>query len=235
VIVGVKVNKKGDKIGREITLAGGKGGEVSEVAVGRAGADKLLIAWADARNDVQHQLANLYFTEYSISDLSKPIADDQVLSKTKFHSHAVTLATVSDGVMVGWIEDEPNAPEMSEFKGKKEWGAFYAKVDAAGKIAVAATPVRIDSSITSGVAKDIAVDCAGRCRLGLSYADPMGLSVLAAPSIDGVAKEVWSFAGNQTQEISLVLLDSTFYHFEDWLTEAIDQQARVRRLSIAWP
>jgi hypothetical protein len=235
VIVGVKLNKRGEKVGREFALAGGKGGEISEVAIGRAGADKLVVAWADARNDVQHQLANLFFTAYAIGDLSKPIADDQVLSKTKFHSHAITVANVSDGAMVGWIEDEPNAPEMSEFKGKKDWGAFYAKVDLAGKIAVAATPVRLDSAITSGVPKDIAIDCAGRCRLGLSWADPAGLSVLAAPSIDGVAKEVWSFAGNQTQEVSLVLLDSAFYHFEDWLTEAIDQQARVRRLSIAWP
>ncbi|GAC1529513.1 MAG: hypothetical protein NVS3B10_26100 [Polyangiales bacterium] len=240
----VKLDKSGAKQGTEVRIGGGVG-DVSDLVLAidgfAAGAPRVLAAWSDARDDATTGFGDVYFTIVSGKDPSKALVAERPLSKSRLHSHAPVVSTRPDGTATfGWIEDDPQATELLELTGKPEWGAYVARIDAAGSVVQGATRLEIDPALGPGVVTGVALDCiapgapAGACRAAIAWGAREGIGLLAATIGNGgvgPARAVWSFRGAPTQEVAPALVGSAAYLCEDGLEK---DDGRVRRVAIGW-
>ena len=244
-VYAVRLDKGGAKVGAEVKIGGGAGGDVSDLVlatngIGSAGS-RVVAAWSDARDDLQTGFADIFVTIVSGKDPSKVIVSERALQKSKLHSHNPVVSTRPDGSTVfAWMEDDPQATEILELTGKPDWGAYVARLDPTGGVALPATQLAIDPQLGKGVVSGVALDCSGTsgaspCRLALAWSDRQGIAVLGAalPASGAMpaARAVWAYVGAPTQEVAPALVGNAVYLCEDGLEK---DDGRVRRLAVAW-
>jgi hypothetical protein len=244
-VYAVRLDKAGAKVGTEVKIGGGAGGDVSDLVlatngIGSAGA-RVVASWSDARDDLQTGFGDIYVAIVSGKDPSKVIVSERALQKSKLHSHNPVVSTRPDGSTVfAWMEDDPQATEILELTGKPDWGAYVARLDPSGGVALSATQLAIDPQLGKGVVSGVALDCSGTsaaspCRLALAWSDRQGIAVLgsALPASGALpaARSIWAYVSAPTQEVAPALVGSAVYLCEDGLEK---DDGRVRRLAVAW-
>jgi len=239
-VYAARLDKGGSKVGGEVKVGGGNGGDVSDVSLATVGigssGPKVVAVWSDARDDAVGGFGDIFTTTLAAKDLGKPLVAEHVLLKTKTHSHNPTVVSRGDGgALIGWLEDDPSASEMLELSGRPDWGAYFARIDQSGAIVQPPTPIAVDPALGKGVVSGIAADCPSStsCRLSLAWSDREGIALLGAILSTSLtpARAVWSYHGAPTQEVAPALVGSGAYLCEDGLEK---DDGRVRRLSISW-
>ncbi len=245
-VYAVKLDKGGAKVGTEVKIGGGIGGDVSDLALAYngtgSGGPRILAAWSDARDDLNTGFGDVYFTVFSGKDVDKTLVPERPIAKTKLHSHTPSVATRTDGTaVIAWMEDDPQSTSLMELIGKPDWGAYVARIDSSGATLQGATLVPFGEGVPSGVVSGVAVDCAPvagvpstTCRLGLALSERNGITMLATTMTAAAplpARLVWAYAGAPTQETSPAFAGNALYLCEDGLEK---DDGRVRRLSLAW-
>jgi hypothetical protein len=157
--------------------------------------------------------------------------------KTRTHSHGPVAATRPDGsAMIAWLEDDPQATEIMELTGKPDWGAYVARIDAAGNVVAPATQVPLETSLGKGIVQGVALECVtgGVCRVALAWGAPQGVALLGSTiGASGAtpAHPIWSYYGAPTQEVAPAIVGNGAFLCEDGLEK---DDGRVRRLVIGW-
>ncbi|MEO7095332.1 MAG: hypothetical protein ABI175_18895, partial [Polyangiales bacterium] len=244
-VYAVRLDKGGAKVGGEVKIGGGAGGDVSDLVLATngigSGGSRVVASWSDARDDLQTGFGDIYVAIVSGKDPSKVIVSERALQKSKLHSHNPVVSTRPDGSTVfAWMEDDPQATEILELTGKPDWGAYVARLDPTGGVALPATQLDIDPQLGKGVVSGVALDCSGTsgaspCRLTLAWSDRQGIAVLGAalPPSGAMppARSIWAYVGAPTQEVAPALVGNAVYLCEDGLEK---DDGRVRRLAVAW-
>ncbi len=238
----VRLDKSGAKVGAEVRVGGGQGGDLSDLALATIGSGtggaRVAAVWSDARDGGPHGFADVWYAVLSAKDLAKPISPEKPVAKTKTHSHGPVVTARGDGgALVAWLEDDPTSSEFLEYVGKAGWGPWLARIDANGAIAQASTEVALDPSVGKGVATSVAADCPtgpSSCRLAVAWAVREGVVVLGATGTQaGFAKAqpIWSWYGAPSQEVAPAIVGHSVFVAEDGLEK---DDGRVRRLSVTW-
>lgn len=238
----VRLDKGGSKVGAEVRIGGGHGGDLSDLALATigsgSGGSRVAAVWSDARDDATHGFADVWYAVLSPKDLAKPVSAEKPIAKTKTHSHGPVIAARGDGgALIAWLEDDPSSSEYLEYVGRSGWGPHVARVDANGTIAQAQTEVPIDAAAGKGVATGVAVECPtgpSSCRLAVAWAAREGVVVLGAAGTQAgfsTALPIWSWYGAPSQEVAPAVVGHAVFVAEDGLEK---DDGRVRRLSVTW-
>lgn len=240
----VKLDKQGGKVGAEVKIGGGVGGDLSDLSLATIGSGstgaRIVATWSDAREDAVHGFGDVWFTVIGSKKL-EPVAAEKAIARTKLHSHHPVAAARGDGgALVAWLEDDPSVSEALELVGKPEWGAYFARIDGNGAVVQGATQLSLDPDLGKGMATAVGADCPtgpSSCRVAVAWAAHDGIGVLAAPlgaataSTNHPARLVWSYHGAPSQEVAPAVVGSAVYLCEDGLEK---DDGRVRRLSVSW-
>jgi hypothetical protein len=240
-VYAVKLDKGGGKVGGEVKIGGGAGGDLSDLTIATigsgAGGARVVASWSDARDDATHGFGDIWFTIVSAKNIT-PVVAEKVIARSKTHSHHPSVTARGDGGAVfAWLEDDPSVSEALELVGKPDWGTYVARIDASGTVTQSPTAVPLDASIGKGLASSVSVDCPtgnASCRVAIAYAVREGIQILGAPvPATGAppARPVWSYHGAPSQEVAPVILGGQVFLCEDGLEK---DDGRVRRLSLSW-
>src|SRR5262249_55420538 len=115
------------RIAREerITRAPGDASDLVALPIG----DSVWLAWADSRESPKDGVADVFVSAVKMRDAKRAFEEHRLLA-TAAHSRTPHLATGPNGVHVAWIEEAPMGAETPDSSG---YGAFWAKLDAAGR------------------------------------------------------------------------------------------------------
>ena len=244
-VYAVKLDKGGGKVGGEVKIGGGGGGDVSDLALatignGTTGA-RVIATWSDARDDATHGFGDIWFTIVGAKNITAAVAE-KMLARSKTHSHHPSVTARGDGGAVfAWLEDDPSVSEALELTGKPDWGTYVARIDGAGAITQAPIQIPLDPAIGKGLATSVSVDCPtgnASCRAAIAWAVREGVQILGAPLPAVVpaagappARPVWSYHGAPSQEVAPSVIGGQVFLCEDGLEK---DDGRVRRLSLSW-
>jgi hypothetical protein len=244
-VYAVKLDKGGGKVGGEVKIGGGAGGDLSDLALATIGGGttgaRVIATWSDARDDATHGFGDVWFTIVGAKNIA-PVVAEKVLARSKTHSHHPSVTARGDGGAVfAWLEDDPSVSEALELTGKPDWGTYVARIDASGNVTQQPTQIPLDPTIGKGLATSVSIDCPtgnGSCRAAIAWAVREGVQILGArvpaavpPSGAPPARPVWSYHGAPSQEVAPVVLGGQVFLCEDGLEK---DDGRVRRLSLSW-
>ncbi|MGZ6093338.1 MAG: hypothetical protein ACXWUG_15015, partial [Polyangiales bacterium] len=244
-VYAVKLDKGGGKVGSEVKIGGGVGGDLSDLALATIGSGttggRVIATWSDSRDDATHGFGDIWFTIVGAKNIA-PVVAEKMLARSKTHSHHPSVTARGDGGAVfAWLEDDPSVSEALELIGKPDWGTYVARIDASGTVTQSPVQVALDPSIGKGLATSVSVDCPtgnGSCRAAIAWAVREGIQILGAPlpasgSATGgpPARPVWSYHGAPSQEVAPVVVGGQVFLCEDGLEK---DDGRVRRLSLSW-
>jgi hypothetical protein len=234
-VYAVKLDKGGGKVGTEVKIGGGIGGDISDLSLATVGG-KVVAVWADARDDATHGYADIYYTVITPKDLKASVLE-KAIARTKTHSHYPVVVPRGDGgATIAWVEDDPSSSEFLELTGRDGWGAKVARIDAQGAIVQNMTEVPVDPALGKGVATGVSIDCPSgpsTCHIAIAWAAREGIAMLGTTLGNTVApaRVVWSWYGAPSQEVAPAVVGGAVYACEDGLEK---DDGRVRRLSVAW-
>jgi hypothetical protein len=223
-IYATKVSTELARISREerITTAPGDAGDL--VALGRG--DAVWLAWADSRESPKDGIADVFVSAVRARDAKRAFDEQRVLS-TASHSRTPHLAGGPAGVSIAWIEEAPYGAETPASSG---YGAFWTKLDDAGK--PTSKPARIPLA-GDGAATSVAIEAGSGLRavLARSTIDVISLDAVDLAVSPPRASALVTLDGPPSLDVALVLEGGILY-FNDEGPHLSDR--RARRARIAW-
>lgn len=104
-------------------------GDASGLRLVPFGRDRVLAAWADAREAPREGFADIYVAQIRAHDATLVAPEVRIVPSVP-HSRSPELALTGDGAVVAWIEQ---APEGADASGDGAYRALVARLDAQGK------------------------------------------------------------------------------------------------------
>jgi hypothetical protein len=211
------------RIGREerLTTAPGDASDLVALAVGR----DVWLAWADPRESPKDGVSDIFVTAVRMRD-ARRVVDEQRVMPTAAHSRTPHLATGPNGVHVGWIEEAPMGAETPSASG---YGAFWARLDAAGK--PADKPLRVPLA-GDGVATSVVLEVAPALRavVARSTADGLSLDAVDLVASPPRATPLLALDGPPSLDVSLAMSSRGVLYFNDDGPRPLDRRARRARI-----
>lgn len=226
-VYATKVSTDLTRIAREERITNAPGDASDLVALARG--NEVWLAWADPRESPKDGVADVFVSAVRMRD-AKRVFEEQPLLATAAHSRTPHLASSADGVHVAWIEEAPMGAETPTSSG---YGAFWARLDGAGK--PVQKPARIPLA-GDGAATSVAIE-AGNGAAGLravvarSTADAIMLDAVDLAASSPKPASLLSLDGPPSLDVALVLENGRLY-FNDEGPNVADR--RARRARIAW-
>jgi hypothetical protein len=189
------------------------------------------LAWADPRENPHEGFADIYVTKIRGKDAKKAADETRVLA-TAAHSRSPALASLDDGVAVGWIEEAPLGESGNDAHygtTTASYGAMMARLDVKGHVVGDAVRTR---GAGPGFPSAIALVSEGqtvRAVTARSQEDALVLDVLAwAPGQDVQSFALTRLEGPPSMDVALALDGDTIF-FDDEGNSAPGDR-RLRRL-----
>ncbi|MBX3218129.1 MAG: hypothetical protein KF850_39345 [Labilithrix sp.] len=223
-VYATKVSTDLSRIAREerITKAPGDASDLVALAHG----DAVWLAWADSRESPRDGHADVFVSAVKMRD-AKRVFDEQRLLATAAHSRTPQLAAEPNGVAIAWVEEAPLGSETPSSSG---YGAFWARLDEAGK--PVAKPARIPL-VADGAATAVALESTAGMRAVVARSTPDAISLdavdLAAEPPKGAA--LLTLDGPPSLDVALVLHGGVLYFNDEG---PLPSDRRARRARIAW-
>lgn len=224
-VYATKVSPELQRIAREerITKAPGDASDLVAIPNG----DAVWLAWADSRESPRDGVADVFVSAVKMRD-AKRVLDEHRLLPTAAHSRTPHFAAGSGGIYIAWIEE---APLGAETPGASGFGAFWAKLDPAGK--PIDKPARIPVA-GDGAATSVAIEASSssvRAVVARSTADAVSLDAVDLSVAAPKPSSLLALDGPPSLDVALVL-DGGVLYFNDEGPHVSDR--RARRARIAW-
>lgn len=193
--------------------------------------DTIWLAWADSRESPRDGIADIYVTAVRTRD-AKRAFEEQRIVPTAAHSRTPHLASSpNEGeTYVAWIEEAPMGSATPTSSG---YGAFWAKLDAAGKPTEKPTRVPLAGD---GAATSVVIEATPSLHAVVARSTPDAISLdaidLATPSPR--ASSLLALDGPPSLDVALVL-DGNALYFNDDGPQKVDRRARRAHLSWTAP
>lgn len=223
-VYATKVSTDLTRIAREERITNAPGDATDLVALAH-GSD-VWLAWADPRESPKEGLADVFVTAVRMKDAKRSLDEQRVLP-TAAHSRTPHLANgPSDKVYIAWIEEAPLGSETPSSSG---YGAFFARLDAAGK--PLDRPMRLPVA-AHGAASAVTLDTNGtHAVIARSTSDAISLDAVDLTSSAPSATALLMLDGPPSLDVALVLESGVLYFNDDGPRPA---DRRARRARIAW-
>jgi hypothetical protein len=225
-VYATKVSTELARVAREERITNAPGDASDLVAL--ASGDAVWLAWADPRESPKDGLADIYVSAVRMRD-AKRLFDEQRVMATAAHSRTPHLAPAgANGMYVAWIEEAPLGSETPNASG---YGAFWSRLDMAGKLVdrPMAIPLAGDGAATS-----VAIDPAGgavHAVVARSTTDAISLDAVDLSTTPLQTSSLLTLDGPPSLDVALVLEGGVLYFNDDG---PVASDRRLRRARIAW-
>lgn len=227
-VYATKVSMDLGRVAREERITNAPGDASDLVALARG--DAVWLAWADPRESPRDGIADIYVSAVRMRDAKRSL-DEQRLLPTAAHSRTPHFAANASTVWVSWIEEAPIGSETPTASG---YGAFFTRLDAAGKPADKPTHIPLAGD---GAATSVSIDAGGvggnaiRAVVARSTIDGISLDAIDMGASPPRVGSLLSLDGPPSLDVALVL-DGPLLYFNDEGPQIADR--RARRARVAW-